>query len=91
MLDNNEPYEEVKKRILSLQDLKPEINQYVVVDPHFRYKLPKWKMGEYPKWNFKENMNGIYLNHIKNIFVNPDLGREGLHSTKRATLNSPYE
>ena len=57
MLDNNEPYEEVKKRILSLQDLKPEINQYVVVDPHFRYKRPKWKMGEYPKWNFTGDSN----------------------------------
>ena len=91
MLDNNESYEEVKKRILSRQDLKSEINQYVVVDPHFKYKQPKWKPGEYPKWNFKEDMNGIYLNHIKNIFVNPDLGREGLHSMKRATLNSPYE
>ena len=91
MLDNNEPYEEVKKRILSLQDLKPEINQYVVVDPHFRYKRPKWKMGEYPKWNFKENVKGLYSSHIKNIFVNPDLGREGFHSMKRATLNSPYD
>ena len=89
MLDNNEPYEEVKKRILSVQDLKPEINQYVVVDPHFRYKRPKWKMGEYPKWNFKEDVNGwnfkedvngIFFRYIKNIFVNPDLGREGIHS-----------
>ena len=83
MLDNNESYEEVKKRILSRQDLKSEINQYVVVDPHFRYKLPKWKMGEYPKWNFKEDVNGMYSSPIKNIFVNPDLGREGLHSMKR--------
>ena len=91
MLDNNESHQKVIKRILSGQDLKSEINQYVVVDPHFKYKFHKWKIGEYPKWNFKEDMNGIYLNHIKNIFVNPDLGREGLHSMKRATLNSPYE
>ena len=88
MLDNNESYEEVKKRILSRQDLKSEINQYVVVDPHFRYKFPKWKMGEHPKWNFKEDVDGMYSSPIKNIFVNPDLGREGLHSMKRATLNS---
>ena len=91
MLDNSESHRKVIKRILSGQDLKSEINQYVVVDPHFKYKFHKWKIGEYPKWNFKEDMNGIYLNHIKNIFVNPDLGREGLHSMKRATLNSPYE
>ena len=92
MLDNNESYEEVKKRILSRQDLKSEINQYVVMDPYFRYKnYPKWKMGEYPRWNFKENFNGMYVGPIKNIFVNPDLGREGLHSMKRATLNSPYD
>ena len=91
MLDNNESHQKITKRILSGKDLKSEINQYVVVDPHFKYKFHKWKMGEYPKWNFKEDMNGIYLNHIKNIFVNPDLGREGLHSKKRATLNSPYE
>ena len=91
MLDNNESHQKVIKRILSGQDLKSEINQYVVVDPHFKYKFHKGKMGEYPKWNFKEDMNGIYLNHIKNIFVNPNLGREGLHSMKRATLNSPYE
>ena len=91
MLDNNESYEEVKKRILSRQDLKSEINRYVVIDPHFIYKYPKWKMGEYPKWNFKENVNGIYSSPIKNIFVNPDLGKEGLHSMKRATLNSPND
>ena len=91
MLDNNESYEEVKKRILSRQDLKSEINQYVVVDPHFKHKQPKWKMEEYPRWNFKEDVNGIYFSPIKNIFVNPDLGREGLHSMKRATLNSPYD
>ena len=41
--------------------------------------------------NFTENVDGIYFSHIKNIFVNPDLGREGLHSMKRATLNSPYD
>ena len=91
MLDNNESHQEVMERILSHQDLKSEINQYVVVDPHFKPDFFRWKTGEYPKWNFKEDMNGIYLNHIKNIFVNPNLGREGLHSMKRATLNSPYE
>ena len=91
MLDNNESHQEVMERILSRQDLKSEINQYVVVDPHFKYKLPKWKMGENPKWNFKEDVNGMYFSPIKNIFVNPDLGREGLHSMKRATLNSPYD
>ena len=87
MLNNNESHQEVMKRILSGQDLKSEINQYVVVDPHFKYKYK----GEYPKWNFKEDVKEIYFSHIKNIFVNPDLGREGLHSIKRATLNSPYD
>ena len=93
MLDNNESHQEVIKRILSGQDLKSEINQYVVVDPHFESKFHKWERGFKwdPTWNFKEDMKGIYLNHIKKIFVNPDLGREGLHSMKRATLNSPYE
>ena len=78
MLDNNESHQEVMKRILTGQDLKSEINQYIVVDPHFKHKRPKWKMGEYPKWNFKENINGIFFKYIKNIFVNPDLGREGI-------------
>ena len=93
MLDNNESRQEIRKRILSGQDLKSEINQYFVVDPHFESKFPKWKRGSEldPTWNFKEDMKGIYLNRIKNVFVNPDLGREGLHSMKRATLNSPYE
>ena len=91
MLDNNESHQKVKERILSRQDLKSEINQYVVVDPHFKYKLTNWKMGDDSKWNFKEDVRGIYFSHIKNIFVNPDLGREGLHSIKRATLNSRYD
>ena len=90
MLDNNESHQKVIKRILSGQDLKSEINQYIVVDPHFKSKFPKWKMEEYPKWNVN-NINGIFFSHIKNIFVNPDLGRKGLHSMKKATLNSPYE
>ena len=91
MLDNNESHQEVMERILSRQDLKSEINQYVVVDPHFKYKLTNWKMGDDSKWNFKEDVHGIYFSHIKNIFVNPDLGRDGLHSIKRVTLNSPYD
>ena len=93
MLDNNKSRQEVRKRILSGQDLKSEINQYFVVDPHFESKFPKWKRGFKwdPTWNFEEDMKRIYLNRIKNIFVNPDLRREGLHSMKRATLNSPYE
>ena len=91
MLDNNESHQEVKERILSRQDLKSEINQFIVVDPHFDKYKQRWKMGEYPKWNFKEDVDGIFCNYIKNIFVNPDLGREGLHSMKRATLNSQYD
>ena len=86
MLDNNESHREVMKKILSHQDLKSEINQYVVVDPFFTYQF------NYPwEWNLKEDVKGIHFSPIKNIFVNPDLGREGLHSMKRATLNSPYD
>ena len=89
---------------VSGQDLKPEINQFTVVDPHFWYSplrtLPEFEnarcdMREYPKWKFMNknnpNIRGIFFSRIKNIFVNPDLGREGLHSMKKATLNSPYE
>ena len=53
--------------------------------------LFKWKF----MWKFmnkdRSNIEGIFFSRIKNIFVNPDLGREGLHSMKRATLNSPYD
>ena len=51
--------------------------------------LPKWKF----MWKFmnkdRSNIEGIFFSRIKNIFVNPDLGREGIHSMKKATLNSP--
>ena len=91
MLDNNESHQEVRKRILSRQDLKSEINQYLVVDPHFIGKLRNGELRWDSEWNLKEGVHGIYFTHIKNIFVNPDSGREGLHSIKRATLNSPYD
>ena len=102
MLENNKSHPEVMERILSGQDLKPEINQFTVVDPHFWYSplrtLPEFEnarcdMREYPKWKFMNknnpNIRGIFFSRIKNIFVNPDLGREGIHSMKKATLNSP--
>ena len=51
--------------------------------------LFKWKF----MWKFmnkdRSNIEGIFFSRIKNIFVNPDLGREGIHSMKKATLNSP--
>ena len=57
MLDNNESHQEVKERILSRQDLKSEINQYVVVDPDSYPMKSNWKVGEYPKWNFTGDSN----------------------------------
>ena len=63
MLDNSESHRKVIKRILSGQDLKSEINQYVVVDPHFESKFHKWERGFkwFPTWDFKEDMKGIYV------------------------------
>ena len=57
MLDNNESHQEVMERILSRQDLKSEINQYVVVDPDSYPMKSNWKVGEYPKWNFTGDSN----------------------------------
>ena len=81
MLANNEPHEDVVKRILSGKDLKPEIEKSVIV------RLD-WIQNDGPNkrkfepWRFYETIanSGIHYSYLKKIFVNPDLGKQGIHS-----------
>ena len=83
MMENKEPHHLIMDRIISGKDLHPEIEKILLVDtdlPFERY----FQRGSYMKWNYA-TMNeppqlGFIRSHIKNLFVNPDLGKEGVHS-----------
>ncbi len=70
------------ERILSGKDLKSKIEKFVIVDSanlffkHFQTK------GSYARWNFHRTISTVKFGHIVNFIVNPDLGKEGLHSNK---------
>ena len=78
MVENNKPHDLVMDRIFTGKDLLPEIEKIMLVDPKskttmdFRYNLLRW--------DFATNFSGIDSSRIKNIFVNPDFGKEGLQS-----------
>ena len=70
MLENNASHQEVIERIQSGQDLKPEISQFAVVDPHFWYSplrtLPEFEnarreMREYPKAAFTYDVRCFWV------------------------------
>ena len=78
-MENNESNDNIMDRILQGKDLKSEIDKFVVVDPDFvtdRY----FQTGDYAIWNFARTFLGIRFAQIKNLFVNPDFGKQGLHS-----------
>ena len=84
-MENNESNDNIMDRILQGKDLKSEIDKFIVVDPDFvtnRY----FHTGDYAIWNFARTFLGIRFAGIKNLFVNPDFGKAGLHS-KTIALN----
>ena len=79
IIENSESNDNIMDRILQGKDLKSEIDKFVVVDPDFvtnRY----FQTGDYAIWNFARTFLGIRFAQIKNLFVNPDFGKQGLHS-----------
>ena len=82
MVGNKESRETVMERILSGKDLKSKIEKFVIVNSadlgfsHFENK------GSYARWNFHRTISTLKFGHIKNVYVNPDLGKEGIHSNK---------
>ena len=82
-MENNESNDNILDRILQGKDLKSEIDKFVAVGPipgpspvFTKY----FQTGDYAIWNFAKTFLGIEFAKIKNLFVNPDFGKEGLHS-----------
>ena len=94
-MENNESNDNIMDRILQGKDLMSEIDKFVVVGPYtvFNRHLQTgdysdtvfnrhFQTGDYSIWNFHfaKIFMGIPFSKIKNLFVNPDFGKEGLHS-----------
>ena len=83
MIENKEPHDLIMDRITSGKDLHPEIEKILLVDTNFFLKR-YYQRGSYMKWNFGNNNEawqlGYRRSHIKNLYVNPDFGKEGVHS-----------
>ena len=92
MVENNEPHDTVMERILSGKDFKSKLENFVVVGKRSyleRYFQTGTVLGStlftgtYAKWYFPWTLFSVNFAHMKNIFVNPDFGKEGLHSKKK--------
>ena len=84
-MENYESNDDIMDRILRGKDFKSEIDKFVVVSPDLvthRY----FQTEDYAIWNFARSILGIGIAKIKNLFVNPDFGKAGLHS-KTIALN----
>ena len=83
MIENKEPHHMIMDRIISGKDLHQEIEKILLVDTDFPLKR-FYQRGSYMKWNFGNNDEmwqlGYRRSHIKNLYVNPDFGKEGVHS-----------
>ena len=80
-MENYESNDNIMDRILGGEDFKSKIDKFVIVSPDLvthRY----FQTGDYAIWNFHfaKTFMGIKFSKIKNLFVNPDFGKEGLHS-----------
>ena len=84
IIENSESNDNVMDRILQGKDLKSEIDKFVIVDPDLvtnRYlNARNFLIWNYATWHFAETFLGIKFARIKNLFVNPDFGKQGLHS-----------
>ena len=87
-MENNESNDNIMDRILQGKDLKSEIDKFVVVGPYTVFNR-HFQTGDYSIWNFHfaKIFMGIPFSKIKNLFVNPDFGKEGLHSKRIIALN----
>ena len=87
MMENNESNDKIMDRILQGKDLKSEIDKFEVVDPIVGPSNKYFQGENYAIWNFTRTFMGIKFAQIKNLFVNPDFGKEGLHSKRIIALN----
>ena len=91
IIENSESNDNVMDRILQGKDLKSEIDKFVIVDPDLvtnRYlNARNFLIWNYATWHFAETFLGIKFARIKNLFVNPDFGKEGLHSNESLELH----
>ena len=80
MVENEEPHDLIIDRIIKGKDLKPWIGMAWVVNTDF--PLRRCSQTEcYLEWEYHASTNpGLGLVSIKNLYVNPDFGKEGLHS-----------
>ena len=85
-MENNESQDSIMDRILQGKDLKSEIDKFVVVDPDL-VTDSYFRARNYATWNFAKTILGIKFAQIKNLFVNPDFGKNGLHSNKSLELH----
>ena len=87
-MENNESNDNILDRILQGKDLKSEIDKFLVVDPDMVFNR-YFQTGDYAIWNFHfaKIFMGIPFSKIKNLFVNPDFGKEGLHSNESLELH----
>ena len=87
MMENSESNDKIMDRILQGKDLKSEIDKFVVIDPLVGPSNKYFQGENYAIWNFTRTFMGIKFAQIKNLFVNPDFGKEGLHSKRIIALN----
>ena len=83
MMENKESNHLIMDRITSGKDLHPEIEKILIFDTDIPIKR-YFHRGSYMKWNFGNNNElwqlGYRRSHIKNLYVNPNFGKEGVHS-----------
>ena len=79
MVENEEPHNLIMDRIIKGKDLKPWIGMAWVVNTDS--PIRRCTQTEcYLEWDFARTMSRLGLTRIKNLYVNPDFGKEGLHS-----------
>ena len=79
MVENGEAHDLIMDRIIKGKDLNPYIHMgWVVTDSPIR----RCSQTEcYLEWEYHASTNpGLGLVSIKNLYVNPDFGKQGLHS-----------
>ena len=78
-VENEEPHDLIMDRIVKGKFLKPWIGMGWVVDTDSPFRQCS-QTKCYFEWDFTGTMSNLGFGHIKNLYVNPDFGKEGLQS-----------
>ena len=79
MVENEEPHDLIMDRIVKGKDLKSWIGMGWVINTDFPVR--RCSQTEcYLEWEFARTMSSLGLSRIKNLYINPDFGKEGLQS-----------